>query len=148
MSYIRAALLFIAVTVVPIPVHAASTSTIVLEVSTFRAARGILYCQLYTKRANFPERGDAEPALARRVPVTGTTTSCTFPNMPPGTYAAAVLHDENANGKMDKNVFGMPLEGYGISNNHTHALSRPTWEESKFEVLEGSTVTSRISLRY
>jgi uncharacterized protein (DUF2141 family) len=148
MSYIRAVLLFVAVVITPVPVHAASTSTIVLEVSTFRAVRGILYCQLYTQRGNFPDRGEAEPALARRIPVTAATTSCTFPNLPPGTYAAAVLHDENANGKMDKNVFGMPVEGYGISNNHTHALSRPTWEESKFEVPDGSTVTSRISLRY
>ncbi len=130
------------------PVHAEGTSTVVLEVSTFRNVTGFLGCQLYPKGEDFPDNWAAHRELRKHVPVTGATTSCSFSNLPPGTYAAAVIHDENSNGKMDKNFLGMPLEGYGISNNHTHALSRPTWEESKFVVGADSTVTSRISLRY
>jgi uncharacterized protein (DUF2141 family) len=32
----------------------------------------------------------------------------------PGKYAIAVIHDENCNGKLDTNMFGIPKEGYGF----------------------------------
>ena len=128
--------------------RAGTTATIVLEVSTFRNTRGFLGCQLYAKSEGFPDNWQSQVNLRKRVVVTGTTTSCTYPDMPPGTYAAAVIHDENSNGKLDTNFLGMPTEGYGISNNHTHALSRPSWNESKFVVNADTTVTSHISLRY
>ena len=35
----------------------------------------------------------------------------TFKDLPQGSYAVSVLHDENGNGKMDKNFVGMPKEG-------------------------------------
>jgi len=128
--------------------RADAPSTIVLEVSTFRNRTGMLGCQLYDTGNGFPDKWPSAANMQVRVAVTGSTTSCTFPNMPPGTYAAAVIHDENSNNKLDKNFLGVPTEGYGISQNHTHALRRPTWDESKFVVAPQSIVTTRISLRY
>lgn len=128
--------------------RAGTTATIVLEVSTFRNMRGYLGCQLYSKSEGFPDNWQSQANLRKRVAVTGATTTCTYPDMPPGTYAAAVIHDENSNGKLDTNFIGVPTEGYGISNNHTHALSRPSWNESKFVVNVDTIVTSHISLRY
>jgi uncharacterized protein (DUF2141 family) len=125
-----------------------ATATIVIEVSTFRNMRGVLGCQLYNSSVGFPDKWPTDPSFNKRVPVSGTTTTCTFPNMAPGTYAAAVIHDENSNNKLDKNFLGVPTEGYGISNNHTHALRRPTWDESKLVVNGATTVTTRVSLRY
>ncbi len=128
--------------------RADATSTIVITVSTFRNTSGLLGCQLYNAPNGFPDKWSSAPSMQKHVPVTGATTSCTFPDMPAGTYAAAVIHDENSNNKLDTNFLGVPKEGYGISNNHTHALSRPSWDESKFTVASGSIVTTRITLRY
>lgn len=132
----------------PHSVHAGTTATIVLEVSTFRTIKGFLGCQLYPNGEDFPDQWARHRDLRKHVPVTAATTSCSFSGLPPGTYAAAVIHDENSNGKLDTNFLGIPTEGYGISNNHTHALSRPTWEESKFVVNADTTVTAHITLRY
>ena len=143
-----AAVAGVAASSAPHTAQAGSTATIVLEVSTFRNMNGFLGCQLYSKEEGFPDNWQSQAHLRKRVAVTGKTTSCTYPNMPPGTYAAAVIHDENSNGKLDKNFLGVPTEAYGISNNHTHALSRPTWNESKFVVNADTTVTAHISLRY
>ncbi len=132
----------------PQKAHAGGNSTIVLEVSAFRNTKGFLGCQLYATAESFPDKWQTQVNLRKRVPVSGTTTSCTFPDVAPGTYAAAVIHDENSNGTLDKNFLGIPTEAYGISNNRTHALSKPTWEESKFAVNADATVTSKISLRY
>jgi uncharacterized protein (DUF2141 family) len=125
-----------------------TTATIVVEVSTFRNTHGVLGCQLYNSGVGFPDTWPTDPRFNKRVPVSGATTTCTFPNMAPGTYAVAVIHDENSNGKLDTNILGIPTEGYGISNNHTHALRRPTWDESKLVVTGGTTVTTRVALRY
>jgi uncharacterized protein (DUF2141 family) len=130
------------------PASADAPSTIVLEVSTFRNRSGMLGCQLYDSANGFPDKWPSAANMQQRVAVSGATTSCTFPNMPPGTYAAAVIHDENSNNKLDKNFLGVPTEGYGISQNHLHALRAPTWDESKFVVAPQSVVTTRISLRY
>lgn len=35
---------------------------------------------------------------------------------------------------MKKGLFGIPQEGYGTSNNHTHPFSSPTFEEASFVV--------------
>lgn len=132
----------------PQTAHAGGNATIVLEVSTFRNLKGFLGCQLYATSDSFPDKWQSQVNLRKRVPVTATTTSCTFSDLAPGTYAAAVIHDENGNGTLDKNFLGIPTEAYGVSNNCTHALSKPRWDEAKFVVNADSTVTSRISLRY
>ncbi len=37
-------------------------------------------------------------------------------DVPPGRYAIAVYVDRNANGKLDRGLFGKPTEPYGFSN--------------------------------
>ena len=45
-----------------------------------------------------------------------TTVTYTFNEVPAGTYAVAVFHDENSNGEIDRNFAGMPKESVGASN--------------------------------
>jgi uncharacterized protein (DUF2141 family) len=52
----------------------------------------------------------------------------------PGRYALLILHDENANGKLDTNLVGMPTEAYGFSNNPSKRPGRPSFAEAAFEV--------------
>ena len=59
--------------------------------------------------------------------------SFTFDNVAPGTYAVSVLHDMNANGRMDFETNGMPKEPYGMSNNEM-AMGPPTFGSASFEV--------------
>jgi uncharacterized protein (DUF2141 family) len=67
--------------------------------------------------------------------------------LPPGRYAAGVLHDENRNGDMDKGIGGIPLEGYGVTNNPKPRLRKATFEEASFTLPpEGAEMT--ISLQY
>ena len=66
----------------------------------------------------------------------------------PGIYAATAYHDENDNGKFDKNRAGLPVEGFGVSNNPTTLL--PTsHDQAAFAVSHGRTrVNIEISHRY
>ena len=35
-----------------------------------------------------------------------------FENIPAGAYAISIIHDENENGELDSNFFGIPKEGF------------------------------------
>jgi uncharacterized protein (DUF2141 family) len=127
------------------PALSQSSSTIVVEVSGFKNSRGTLNCRLFTKPADFP---DGEGLATVRIPIAAPTTSCTFSNLEPATYAIAVVHDENSNGKLDKNFVGVPSEAYGVSNNKTYALSAPKWDESLFFLVPSESKTLQVKLRY
>jgi uncharacterized protein (DUF2141 family) len=77
--------------------------------------------------------GKAAPVQFDGAPPHGEDASFTFKDLKPGTYAVLITHDENGNGKLDTNVMGMPLEGYGFSNN-PQVMRKPTWDEARFDI--------------
>lgn len=116
-----------------------SDGQIEVRVDDVRSASGSVVAVLYGDNpADFLKKGKRldkvfEPAREGVVSVCLTAPS-------PGTYAVAVYHDENGNAKFDKTWFGLPDEGYGISNNPKIFLSAPAFDEVKFEALDGATV--------
>ncbi|MCP4022677.1 MAG: DUF2141 domain-containing protein, partial [Desulfobacteraceae bacterium] len=54
--------------------------------------------------------------------------------LPYGEYAVQVFHDENSNTKLDKRIFGIPIERYGFSNNASGKFGPPEYEEVSFTV--------------
>ena len=60
------------------------------------------------------------------------TAEAVFDNLAAGTYGVAVIHDENKNEKLDFNDEGMPIEGYGHSNNPAKRPGPPSFDETKF----------------
>ncbi|MGZ3417128.1 MAG: DUF2141 domain-containing protein [Polyangiales bacterium] len=128
----------------PATASADGDGTIKVSVSTFKNQKGFLGCRLFRVPEQFPDGTGA----AQRMAIAGPSTTCTFEHVEPGTYAVTAIHDENGNGKLDRDFFGIPAEGYGVSNNHTYTMSAPRWDESKFTVEPGETKTLTVSLRY
>ena len=129
----------------PTPAREDAAASLRLEVSALRNTKGMLACRLFSDAAGFP---DGEGLRTVRVAITGSQGSCVFDDVTPGTWAVAVIHDENGNGRLDKNFLGIPSEGYGVSNNRTYAASSPKWEESRFTVTPREPVVLRVNLRY
>lgn len=50
-----------------------------------------------------------------------------------GTYAIAVVHDENSNNKLDAAIF-LPKEGFGFSRNPTITFGPPSFKSASFAV--------------
>lgn len=133
---------------------ATTTTTAAPRAPTLRVALGgernkpgILHCSVFPSARGFPNepRRAATRALMRRE---GSERVCDFPTLAPGKYAFSVLHDENGNDSLDTNFFGAPSEGWGTTNNVTHAMSGPTCEESAFTLLPNTTRISHITLHY
>lgn len=72
---------------------------------------------------------------------------CDFEDIPPGTYAIAVIHDENMNGKLDTNWLGIPTEGYGFSNEEKGGAGVPSFSNASFPY-DGHDLELNIGLHY
>ncbi|AGH49554.1 hypothetical protein G432_09145 [Sphingomonas sp. MM-1] len=53
--------------------------------------------------------------------------------VPPGRYAAQGFHDRNGNGKVDRNLIGIPTEGIGFSNDAKIRLGPPKFADAAFD---------------
>lgn len=80
--------------------------------------------------------GGAKPLAGDERKPQGETETFHFAGLASGTYAVMVMHDENGNGKLDTNFVGMPIEGYGFSND-PKVPRKPTFDEAKFELGAG-----------
>ena len=67
--------------------------------------------------------------------------------LPPGDYAATVLHDENKNNSMDTNLIGIPTEGYGVTNNPKPRFRAAKFKEAIFNLPAGGAEMT-ISVQY
>jgi len=73
-------------------------------------------------------------------------TQVTFENIPAGSYAVSVIHDENKDGTLSRMVFpfaGMPSEPYGLSNNIYSSFTKGSFEDALIKV---AAPDSKVSL--
>src|SRR5258708_31517256 len=76
----------------------ASENVIHVDVEGLRSERGQVVCALYSSADGFPK--DANKVRARtQLAASGRRGVCDFTGLQPGTYAVALFHDENSNGK-------------------------------------------------
>jgi uncharacterized protein (DUF2141 family) len=58
----------------------------------------------------------------------------TFLGIPKGAYAVSVYQDENNNGKLDRNIMGVPSEDVACSNNAKGFMGPPKYEDARFVI--------------
>ncbi len=68
-----------------------------------------------------------------------------FTNLPFGKYAVRAFHDENNNGKLDKGVFGQPIEGWGVSNDARGFMCAPTLSKMLFMHNSATKISFKLS---
>jgi uncharacterized protein (DUF2141 family) len=111
-----------------------------------RNADGHVLFVLHDKEKGFPG-DDAGAVRTGQRTIKGSVAKLVWKDVPHGTYAIAVVHDENDNGDVDTNFIGMPKEGVGTSNNPRPRMGPPKWKDSKF-VHDGQISTKVIKVVY
>jgi uncharacterized protein (DUF2141 family) len=121
---------------VSMPLMAQSGSaTLTVRVTGARNSKGRIALALFQSGVGFP--GDNSKAIrTHQAEIDAQTRSAQFvlKGIPYGVYAVSVFHDENMNGKLDKNFVGAPKEGYSASNNPRKRMGPPPFDEAKFPV--------------
>ena len=103
------------------------------------ANKGVYRCLIFKGEDGFP--GIPSNAVQS---VNGTVAnregSCVFKGLTPGTYAVSTFHDANSNGKLDKNVLGIPKERYGFSRDASRPFGPPRFDEASIDVKTDETL--------
>lgn len=94
-------------------------------------ARGLIRVALWNQAKGFPI--DAKKVVTGgSAEIVGGEATVVLENIAAGTYAISSYHDENANGKLDTNLVGIPREQYGFSNGAKAKIGPPSFEAAKF----------------
>ncbi len=118
--------------VVPLTANAQNTSVdLQINVEGIGQQTGEVLIALYASAEAYKggERDNGLNLVANQSEVSGTIEA-----LAPGTYVIKLFHDVDGNGKLDKNLVGIPSEPFGFSNDAPAQFGPAKWEDAKFEV--------------
>lgn len=128
------------------PVHGETdgpaTGELVLVITGFESSQGKAMVALVDSAESFSQN---ELFRGYRLPIVDKRVKRSI-SLPYGEYAVKIYHDENANGKLDTRMLGIPAEGYGFSNNARGKYGPPDYEEAAF-MISGETTRMEIEVR-
>jgi uncharacterized protein (DUF2141 family) len=106
--------------------------TLKIHVTGFRNRKGRAGGAVYASPAGWPE--DTKLAVVHGGFPIGNGEATEVFQVPPGNYAVVVIHDENMNHKLDRNLLGIPKEGFGFANNPHVLLTAPSFRAASIQV--------------
>src|SRR6202790_2032764 len=125
---------------------APAENVIHVEINGLRSDKGQMLCALFSSAEAFPTKADK--AVARlTAKIAERQAVCDFTGVAPGTYAVSVVHDENSNGKLDRNLIGIPREGVGASNDAKGHMGPPKFSAASFQ-FAGGRLDLKIHVKY
>jgi uncharacterized protein (DUF2141 family) len=130
-GFLRAATWFAGMSAVSsVAADEAESHTLIVDVQGLRSTTGQLAVALFDRAEAFPDQGGARAGSV--IAAKHRHHRFEFRDLRAGRYAVAVLHDENGNGKMDFNLVGIPIEGFGFSNNARVVFGPPSFDAAAF----------------
>lgn len=116
---------------------------LIIDVGNVRIAKGNVHVDVCPEakflKDDCPWSGNARAKVG--------DTRVTVANLPAGRYAVQAFLDENANGEVDRALFGIPKEGVGFSNDAKIGFGPPKFAEAAF-AFDGNARTIHLNLRY
>lgn len=108
---------------------------------------GKIYVFIYSYENQYPDNPYLNFEIDKQVVSDYGTLKFMIPeSLSKGSYAVSVLDDENSNDDLDF-FLGLPLEGYGFSNNVAPFLSMPKYDDLLFD-LSSNKKTISLTLQY
>lgn len=128
---------------------AGADGSVEVTVEGIASTDGLIYASLYISADGFPNA--RELAMANRsVPASESsngTLVLNFAAIPAGVFAISVMHDVNANGKLDTNFMGIPSEDYGFSQNPQSMFGPPPFDKAAVPLAAGEKKQLLITLK-
>lgn len=132
-GYLLLFVLFIVFVAGASPAVSESTGKLIVNISGFPSSEGFAMVALHDSEESY--RGEGAAAIAKtQIKVVNQKVQAIFGNLAYGWYGISIFHDENANGKMDKNAMGIPKEAYGFSNNAKGFFGKPDYTNVAFQL--------------
>lgn len=119
----------------------AQNSNLSVIVSGIKNNTGILTVELYNSKEKFLKKCYKTVSST----IKSNTATVTFIGIPKAEYTVMAFHDENNNGKLDKNFIGMPKEAVACSNNAKGFMGPPKYEDAKFTIIADSKISIKMN---
>jgi uncharacterized protein (DUF2141 family) len=126
-------------------VSSAAAADLTVNVQGVRSSDGTVRIALYDGDQGFPKKG--KPVAVQAQNAASGNLVFVFPGLQPGSYAVTLFHDENGNEELDSNLFGIPTEGYGFSNDARGSMGPPSFTDAAI-VIGSSNATNAVSIQY
>ena len=125
----------------------AETRAINVIVEGVKSQEGRIYVALHheASRDQFPQEENAVSGIWCKAKQGDVRV--VFADIDPGVYAVAAYHDANSDKTLNNTILGIPLEGFGFSNNKIGFMGPPAFADTAF-TLDGSNKTIRFTLNY
>lgn len=120
----------------------AQASPLNVELDGVRSAGGRLYVSVQTREQFMQDAGAAGSVVT--APAAGSHRFGY--DLPAGEYAVSVWHDDNGNGRFDKDEDFIPLDGWAMTNG-SELRGEPTFEQVRI-VLDAAPASVRLSMTY
>lgn len=118
-----------------------------VTITRLHSNQGVVLISPFKEGNGYPD--DATKAVGKEKGyIVEKSSTIIFKSVPPGSYAIAILHDEKNNQKMDKNILGIPKEGYGFSNNVSGAFGPPSYKKASFNHTASAPTEILIKAKY
>jgi uncharacterized protein (DUF2141 family) len=115
----------------------AGKADLLIDIEKLRNGRGMIRACLTQAKEHFPEC-QSDPRAFRFSARVAQGGRVSFEGLPVGNYALSVIHDENANGRLDT-FARVPKEGFGFSRNPAIRFGPPRYEQVRFDLAPGLT---------
>jgi uncharacterized protein (DUF2141 family) len=119
-------------------------SVLEVTVENIKEAKGTIRVGLFKNEETFLKKA----VEGKVVKASSGQLTVRFENLNPGEYGISVFHDENENSELDKNVMGIPKEGFAFGNNAMGMFGPPSFNDAKVAVPDKTKVTQLIKLKY
>jgi uncharacterized protein (DUF2141 family) len=114
----------------PVSPQIVSHTPLTLVIKNLASPNAPIIVGLYGIKNKFPDPKDQLKEY--HFTPNGLEYSATIADMEFGIYALAIYQDVNSNGKIDKNMMGIPTEPYAFSNNYHPRIKAPNFGDCKF----------------
>lgn len=143
MKVIKNIKLTIALSLISLNISAANLN---VTIDTVNTNQGKILAQVFKGETNY-KNGQALSSLI--LPANKGENSFSFQNLSGGEYAIRLFHDTNDNNSLDTNVFGMPTEGYGFSNQAVGNFGPAKYKDMVVHIKNDDTeVTTLVKMIY
>lgn len=136
---------FLLIGLAPLLIGAAAPATgLEVGVERLRNDRGVIRACLTRSPKHFPDCRADPAALKRTVPA--ALARVRFAGFEPGRYALTIIHDENANHRLDM-FMAIPREGFGFSRNPKVRFGPPQFDQVAID-LGGGVARQSVRMQY
>ncbi len=112
----------------------AQTGSLKITISDIKNNDGNIKVALFDESKSEAFLKKLELAFRKKIVVINNKKAdVTFTNIPYGTYAVILFHDENNNGEIERSSIGFPVEPYGVSGNK-FVIGAPKFNDCKFKI--------------